>query len=41
MVMRHSQGDEEDDRDEQAEDDGEEGAELHVEADCDGKQAGV
>ena len=38
MVMRHSQGDEENAWDEEAEDDGEEGAELHVEAGCDRKQ---
>ena len=39
MVMRHSQGDEENAWDEEAKDDGEEGAELHVKADCDRKQA--
>ena len=41
MVMRHSQDDEEDARDEKTEDDGEEGAELHVEAGCGCKQARV
>ena len=39
MGWVHSQSDKEDDRDEEAEDDGEEGAELHVKADCDRKQA--
>jgi len=41
MVARHSQDDKENARDEQAENDGEESAELDVEAGCDREQSVV